>query len=43
MRAPNEQHCGNVPHRVSPPEVWPLRDVNGLTWIERKARKEMAA
>lgn len=25
--------------RVSPDNVWPLRDKDGLTWAERAARK----
>lgn len=39
MRAPTKEHCGNVPHRVSPASAWPLRGPDGLTYAERKARE----
>lgn len=28
------------PRRISSDKVWPLRDVNGKTWAERKAEKK---
>lgn len=29
--------------RNAPDSIYPLRGVDGLTWAERKARKDMAA
>ena len=28
------------PHRISSDKVWPLRDVNGKTWAERRRDQE---
>lgn len=33
--------CGQK--RNAPDSVYPLRGADGLTWVERKAQKEMAA
>jgi hypothetical protein len=27
-------------HRVSSDSAWPLRDINGKTWAERKAQEQ---
>jgi len=38
MKMPQNAPMG-LPRRISSESVWPLRDVNGKTWAERKRER----